>query len=208
MAQQVSADDIERWIGELIEAELACLYTVQGKPYLELIDCYKALRKDVAVDERFPSPDQVAATTCTEAGDDPGRSVPGAEAPTQPNPTQPTSAAKATARKRRQDEIWDAVVDLFGLKPATTTEKSRVGRVVRDLKLKNATPGSIAAVSSPYRREWPDMAFTPEALLKHWDQFAHAPPEMEADADAAVDRTNQLLDSIHEREIELAGSER
>jgi hypothetical protein len=72
---------------------------------------------------------------------------------------------------RPPDLIWDAVCAVFALAPVTPTEKSRVGKIVRDLKLKGAVPADIPARLAQYRREWPKAADTPEALLKHWDRF-------------------------------------
>jgi len=60
----------------------------------------------------------------------------------------------------------------FGLKPVTKADNARVGKVVRDLTAKAATPAEIATRIARYRKRWPDMACTPEAVVKHWDEFA------------------------------------
>lgn len=80
------------------------------------------------------------------------------------------STTKKTARVR--NEIWDTVCDVYGFKPVTKNEQSRVGKIVRDLKLKGATPDDIRTRAGHYRQRWPKMSFTPEALLKHWDSLA------------------------------------
>ena len=87
------------------------------------------------------------------------------------------SAASASAnpkvpRTRKPDPIWDAVVETFNLNPITKSDKTRIGKVVRDLKEKGATPDLIIAAAKRYQATWPSMAFTPEGLLKHWDTFA------------------------------------
>lgn len=76
---------------------------------------------------------------------------------------------------RERDPIWDAVCEAFGLKPVTKRERTRVGGIVRDLRLKQAEPADIATRLARYRAQWPNAADTPEALLKHWDRFATAP---------------------------------
>lgn len=73
---------------------------------------------------------------------------------------------------RKPDPIWDAVVEAFQLKPVTKKERTRVGGIVRDLRLKMAEPADIAVRLARYRAQWPNAADTPEALLKHWDRFA------------------------------------
>jgi len=74
---------------------------------------------------------------------------------------------------KEPDVIWDAVCGAFGLKPVTRAEKSRVGRVVRDLRAKGVTPDLVRIQADRYKLLHPDWGFTPEAVLKHWDQVAH-----------------------------------
>jgi hypothetical protein len=81
------------------------------------------------------------------------------------------AGAQPKGRGRRRDEIWDAVAFAFRLNPVTKADQSRVGRIVRDLKAKGATPGEIQTRLDRYRATWPNAADTPEALLKHWDRF-------------------------------------
>lgn len=76
---------------------------------------------------------------------------------------------------RRRDPIWDAVVEVFKLSPVTSSELRRVGRVVRDLKLKGALPEDVSERAHRYMVKWPTITLTPEALLKHWDMFADQP---------------------------------
>lgn len=78
---------------------------------------------------------------------------------------------EATVKPRPRNVLWDSLCAAFALKPETPNEQSRIGKVVRDLKLKNATPDDIPLRLARYRRAWPEAADTPEALLKHWDRF-------------------------------------
>jgi hypothetical protein len=79
---------------------------------------------------------------------------------------------------RKRDPIWDAVCEAFQLRPVTKRERTRVGGIVRDLKLKEAQPSDVWVRLARYRAQWPNAADTPEALLKHWDRFA-TPPKPE-----------------------------
>lgn len=72
---------------------------------------------------------------------------------------------------RKPDPIWDCLCDIFGLNPVTKSEQSRIGKIVRDLKLKSATIETMKTTVSNYKREWPGVTITPNALLRHWDQF-------------------------------------
>jgi len=78
---------------------------------------------------------------------------------------------KPVARRRKPDEIWDALCAALKLQPTARRECKRIGGIVRDLKLKGATPAQIAQRAAEYRSRWPTMTLTPEALLKHWDYF-------------------------------------
>lgn len=86
---------------------------------------------------------------------------------------EPHRNTPTTTTARPRDEIWDAVCDALGADPTNIAKanRSRYGRVVRDLKENGATPRDIAIRSEVYRRTWPGMTLTPEALLKHWDQL-------------------------------------
>jgi hypothetical protein len=88
-----------------------------------------------------------------------------------PYPLNGGAPAKERA-PRQPDPIWDSVCEVFKFTPATKKENTRVGGIVRDLKVKGATPESIRRARSNYIAKWPNVAATPEAVLKHWDQFA------------------------------------
>jgi len=74
----------------------------------------------------------------------------------------------------KTNPIWDAICQVCELKPATKGDRARIGKVVADLKAKSATPDEIFIRAARYREQWPTVAFTPEALVKHWDTFAKA----------------------------------
>lgn len=76
---------------------------------------------------------------------------------------------KETPAARQRDVIWDKICDLFGLQPVTKTERSRIGKVVSNLKKKKATPEIIQERYGKWSDLYPDAHCTPEALFKHWD---------------------------------------
>lgn len=70
---------------------------------------------------------------------------------------------------RARNLIWDCLCEVFGLKPVTRSEKTRLGKAVREYTEKSATPEEIRIRASRYQQQWPSVAFTAEAVLKHWD---------------------------------------
>lgn len=94
----------------------------------------------------------------------------GAKAQHRTNPKNKAISSKADSNPH--GPLWDAVVRAFKLNPVTRSERSRVGRIVRDLVAKGADPGDVERRLMRYRNAWPKAADTPEALLKHWDRFA------------------------------------
>jgi hypothetical protein len=56
VAGQVTAKDVESWIAELAAVGLLQRYRINGDAYVELVDVYKTLRKDVKPQVVFPQP--------------------------------------------------------------------------------------------------------------------------------------------------------
>jgi len=88
---------------------------------------------------------------------------------------------KLSSTKAREPDIyWDSICGLFSFNPQTSSEKSRVGKIVRDLKLK--IPDGISVHlhirmrMNKYRSIYPGASLTPEALLKHWDSLEPEKP--------------------------------
>ncbi len=98
--------------------------------------------------------------------------------------TQPdkTNEPDPSRRERKSDAIWDAVCELFNLKPVTKRDRTRIGRIVSDLKAKGATPDDIRQRLARYCQAWPRVAATPESLTKHWDHFAQNRPDQSSPA--------------------------
>ena len=73
-------------------------------------------------------------------------------------------------KSRPPNPVWDTVVYLFFQSGVAPGDKSRIGKVVRDLKAKDATPEEISRRYEIALSNWDDHAFSPEALVKNWDQ--------------------------------------
>ena len=90
----------------------------------------------------------------------------------EPPPVVPPGGETSKSRKRTpKDDLWDAICALWGMKPVTKADRSRVGKLARDFGLKGATPEELRTRLDRYRAGWPGAADTPEALCKHWDRF-------------------------------------
>lgn len=81
--------------------------------------------------------------------------------------TPPADAGDKPGRPR--NPVWDCLCEVFGLEPVTKSERSRLGKAVREFTEKGAIPSEIRIRASRYRQQWPQAAFTAEALFKHWD---------------------------------------
>ena len=78
----------------------------------------------------------------------------------------------------KPNPLFDAVQDIFALPIVTRRDATRVGRIVSDLNAHGATPEQLAARVKAYKRTWPNVACTPEAVVKHWALFeAKAKPD-------------------------------
>lgn len=102
---------------------------------------------------------------------------------------------------RPNDQLWNALCALFGLKPVTEKERTRVGGLVRDLGLKEALPDELPVRLARYRAKYPNAAETPEALLKHWDQMAQPTPQ-ETALRAAAEKNRQDSEQSQQRALD------
>lgn len=75
---------------------------------------------------------------------------------------------------RAPDPIWDTICDLFSLQPVEISEKRRIGKVVSTLKKKSATPEKIRAVYAKMDGSLDWAPFSPEGLVKWYDQLSAA----------------------------------
>jgi len=78
---------------------------------------------------------------------------------------------RAEPKPRARCEVWDTLCELFGDVVDPVADAKRIGLVVKKLKAKGATAAEMNSRAERYKRTWPDMEFTPEALNKHWKRF-------------------------------------
>lgn len=103
---------------------------------------------------------------------------------------------------RPTDPLWEALVAELG-EPATKSERGRFNAALKELREIQATPDDVRRRCRAYRRQWPNVTLTPQALVSNWTRFAPPPapttsveedldlPELDAAARA------QNLERIH-----------
>lgn len=90
-----------------------------------------------------------------------------------PEPSLEPSIRK-TRSARVPNPLWDAVVDACGYDAGrlTRSEQGRVAKAVSELKAIDATPDDVTVRARAYRKEWPEVELTPQALTANWSRFA------------------------------------
>lgn len=102
----------------------------------------------------------------------------GATAPRKPAIASPVRAVpKPKDEPPKVNPWWDALVEGIGVTPATSSERSKYGKVVGELRSIDATPDEIRRRCANYRERWPGIDLTPTALLEHWSRLDTPPPE-------------------------------
>jgi hypothetical protein len=82
---------------------------------------------------------------------------------------------ETSSAARPTDELWDSIVDVFGYgEKVTSLERGRINKALKALREVGATPDEIAARAAVYRKQFPDVAFTPLALASNWSQLEPA----------------------------------
>lgn len=74
-------------------------------------------------------------------------------------------------RAKEPNAAWDAVCEAFGLNPVTTPERSRVGKLARELTAKLNPLHELTRRIEAYKAAWPGIKVTPEGVMKHWDEL-------------------------------------
>jgi hypothetical protein len=86
--------------------------------------------------------------------------------------SQPPPPPKKPRKPRRTDALWDALVDAGLPKPTTSSAEANWSKVTNDLLTIGATPEQVRERVAEYRRRWPAMELTVNAIHKHWDALA------------------------------------
>lgn len=75
----------------------------------------------------------------------------------------------------RRNPLWDALEAAFNFHPAMPSEKSHLGKIVRELQEAGATPEEIPLRIARYCKRYGRDYLTLDALHKHWSEFATEP---------------------------------
>jgi len=95
-----------------------------------------------------------------------------------PTPTSNANLPSSSrSPSRAQDEVWDAVIGACGLTDhsPTASERGAWNRAVKEMKAAGATPAEISRRARAYRKAWPGVSLTPQALARHWSECVAGP---------------------------------
>lgn len=88
----------------------------------------------------------------------------------RPDPTRPENTL-APRSQRARNPMWDTLSELFA-EPATKTEKTNRGRIIRELTEAGATPDDVRARHAEHSRRRLHWTLTENALVTHWAELA------------------------------------
>lgn len=87
---------------------------------------------------------------------------------------RPSVSRARAAPMRPRNEVWDALVEIFG-EPTTESARTRRGKVCRSLTAARASPEEILRRARRWPRYFGDATLTDTALEKHWDALGRPP---------------------------------
>ena len=151
VAGQVNQKSVEEWLCELEAAGLAKRYVVSEAKYIELVEVFKCLRKDVKPQVIFPVP-------LPESVTDAGRTRNG-HGPLEPDPTQPNQEPDPTHLCSEADEPPRELSDPVVLEIEHAGPKKEGDRVYRLRKSKldeyaESYPGVDVLAECRKARQW------------------------------------------------------
>jgi hypothetical protein len=168
---RVSERDIETWLCQCEETGLVTVYTVEDKPYIEILKFDQRLR---AKTSKWPPPQSIAVKRPRVSADGGHVLSNATEVNSESNSESDIASddAKRPPKGRAKDPIWDALLAVCGLKDSTptTSERGAWNKAVQSLRAVNATPSEIQARAIAYRKKWPSVSLTPTALARRWSE--------------------------------------
>lgn len=176
--------DVDGLLDQLAARGFIRRYRVGDARYIQVVTWDKHQTPHIReAPSAIPAPDEHRTST-GQAPDGHSASTPltltdpdlGSRTLTVPVPRARAREEPADGAPARSNPHWDALVSGIGIAPATSQERGRYGKVVRELRGLGATPDDILARCANYRARWPDMDLTPEALMNHWSRMAEPPP--------------------------------
>jgi len=94
----------------------------------------------------------------------------------------------------RRDVLWESVEQVMERKPETRSERGRWNAAVKELRDAGATPEQVYQRAAEYRRRWPRVEFSPNALSAHWGSLATRPAGTVGRGLAAIDAIRHELE--------------
>lgn len=86
---------------------------------------------------------------------------------------EPSLNLSVAARPR--DDLWDCVLEVFDYtETVTSLERGRINKALKSLREVGATPEDLRDRASQYRKRYPNVAFTPMAVVSNWSQLEPA----------------------------------
>jgi len=84
------------------------------------------------------------------------------------------SRSKSPKRRKRRDEVFEALAEVCGLALDALTKSARgqLNKATKDLREVEAEPWEIRQRAEVYRQTYQRAKLTPSALAKHWPQLA------------------------------------
>lgn len=108
-------------------------------------------------------------------------------------------------RARPRDEVWDALVDIFG-QPTTRSSRSNFNRIVASLKEAGANYAEIHRRAVTWPAHFPGATLTENALEKHWDRLGRMPlraTELQGrELDQEIDRARMRAWAAEQEDID------
>lgn len=201
---------VSRSLAELSDHGRIVRYTVEGKPFLAVVNWTEHQKIDKPNKPRYPGPEEAdKPLTCDSR--QPRESVESVSRTSRETPapgaveqgisgTGDQGKGLASAKPpRKPDEIWDALLEACHVEPSSVTASSRgaYNKAVADLKAVDATPEEIRRRAAIFRGQWRDVSLTPTALARRWAEcerpfIASAPQTQTArQLDAAMIRAQE-----------------
>lgn len=69
---------------------------------------------------------------------------------------------------RQRDVLWDALEQVLGSSPSTTSERGRWNKALKEIRDAGAQPEDVRLRAREYKRRWPDVSLTASALASNW----------------------------------------
>lgn len=172
-------EEVEGHLVELVREKRIVLYEVDGDRYYEIPSWEEhqaaAYRRGKA-QHPAPTPDtpeqESHDQSCKEVQAAPPMVLEGNWELGTGNEELGTRIA-TTSAARRQDPIWDAIVECWGIDQGeiSTTERGRLNKACADFRSANADPGEIPARRGEFRRRYPHATDTPIAVAGRWAEL-------------------------------------